>query len=363
MPRPAFFLRGPPLRRTRPMDLQIFALLTQDGITNGAVYALLALALVLVFTVTRVIWIPSGEFVAYGTLTLAGLQLGKPPGTVGLLVGMAVVASAMEVVACARRGEPERIPRQIALWAGIPIATAGLAWWLATPSLPFWAQILVTLALVTAMGPLLYRIAYQPLAEASVLVLLIVSVAVHLTLTGLGLWFFGAEGSRTPAFASGSFDLGGVNISIQSLLVVGTSVAMIAALYFFFGRTLYGKALRATALNRVGARLVGIAPNLAGSLTFALATLLCAFSGVLIGPFTTVYYDSGFLVSLKGFVGAIIGGLVSYPLAAAGALLVGLIEAFASYWASGFKEVIVFTLIIPVLLWRSLTTHQHEEEE
>ena len=67
-------------------------------------------------------------------------------------------------------------------------------------------------------------------------------------------------------------------------------------------------------------------------------------------------------MSLKGFVGAIIGGLVSYPLAAAGALFVGLIEAFASFWASGFKEVIVFTLIIPVLLWRSLTTHHDDEE-
>jgi branched-chain amino acid transport system permease protein len=276
---------------------------------------------------------------------------------------MAVVAGAMEVFSCVRRGEPGKIPRQFALWAGIPIAIAGVAWWLATPELPFWAQILVTLALVTALGPLLYRIAYQPLAEASVLVLLIVSVGVHFALTGLGLWFFGAEGSRTPAFSSESFDLGGVKVSVQSLLVVLTSLALIATLYLFFGRTLYGKALRATALNRVGARLVGIAPNLAGSLTFALAALLCAFSGVLIGPFTTVYYDSGFLVSLKGFVGAIIGGLVSYPLAAAGALLVGLLEAFSSYWASGFKEVIVFTLIIPVLLWRSLTTHQHEEEE
>ncbi len=195
------------------------------------------------------------------------------------------------------------------------------------------------------------------------LVLLIVSVGVHFALTGLGLWFFGAEGSRTPPFSSESFDVGGINVSVQSLLVVATSVALIVALYLFFGRTLYGKALRATALNRVGARLVGISPDLAGALTFTLAALLCAFSGVLIGPITTVYYDSGFLVSLKGFVGAIIGGLVSYPLAAAGALFVGLIEAFASFWASGFKEVIVFTLIIPVLLWRSLTTHHHEEDD
>ncbi|NDP41950.1 MAG: branched-chain amino acid ABC transporter permease, partial [Aromatoleum sp.] len=206
-------------------------------------------------------------------------------------------------------------------------------------------------------------IAYQPLAEASVLVLLIVSVAVHFALTGLGLLFFGAEGSRTPPFSSESFQLAGITASVQSVLVVSTSLALIAVLAVFFGRTLYGKALRATALNRVGARLVGISPNLAGTLTFTLAALVCAFSGVLIGPITTVYYDSGFLVSLKGFVGAIIGGLVSYPLAALGAMLVGLLEAFASFWASGFKEVIVFTLIIPVLLWRSLAAHHHDDED
>src|SRR5215831_16542863 len=345
------------------MDLTIAALLTQDGVTNGAIYALLALALVLVFAVTRVIWIPSGEFVAYGTLTLAGLQLGKPPGTVGLLIGMALVAGAIELVRCARRREWKQAWRRLAIWSGIPIAIAGLVWWAAPLNLPLPAQVALTLAAVTALGPLLYRIAYQPLADASVLVLLIVSVAVHFALTGLGLWFFGAEGSRTPAFASGSIEIGNVHISLQSVLVVLASALLIVALYFFFGRTLYGKALRATAVNRTGARICGVSPEFAGALTFLLGALLCAFCGVLIGPITTIYYDSGFLVSLKGFVGAIIGGLVSYPLAAAGALLVGLLEAFASYWASGYKEVIVFTLIIPVLLWRSLTTHHHEEEE
>jgi ABC-type branched-subunit amino acid transport system permease subunit len=75
---------------------------------------------------------------------------------------------------------------------------------------------------------------------------------------------------------------------------------------------------------------------------------------MLIAPITTIYYDTGFLIGLKGFVAAIIGGLASYPLAAAGAILVGLLESFGSFWASAFKEVIVFTLIIPVLLWRSL---------
>ena len=83
----------------------------------------------------------------------------------------------------------------------------------------------------------------------------------------------------------------------------------------------------------------------------------------MIGPITTIYYDTGFLIGLKGFVAAIIGGLASYPIAAAGAVAVGLLEAFSSFWASAYKEVIVFTLIIPVLLWRSLASRHVEEEE
>ena len=345
------------------MALSLAAFLIQDGVTNGAIYALLALALVLVFTVTRIIWIPSGEFVTYGTLTLAGLQLGKPPGTVGLLIGVAIVAGVVEAVSTLRRGEARKLPRRLALWLGLPLAIAWAVWWFAPRGLPLALQIVLALAAVTALGPLIYRIVYQPIADASVLVLLIVSVAVHFALVGLGLWFFGAEGSRTPAFTGASLRAGALTFSVQSLLVVVTSLALIGMLYLLFGRTLYGKALHATAVNRIGARLVGISPSFAGSLTFVLAALLCAFCGVLIGPITTVYYDSGFLVSLKGFVGAIIGGLASYPVAAAGAVLVGLLESFSSFWASAFKEVIVFTLILPVLLWRSLATQHHDDDE
>jgi len=209
---------------------------------------------------------------------------------------------------------------------------------------------------------MVYRLAFQPLAEASVLVLLIVSVAVHIGLVGLGLLFFGAEGSRTPAFSEGSLELGSLSLSAQTLWVVGCSALLIVALYLFFERSLYGKALRATAINRTGARLMGISTVMAGKLSFLLAALIGAFSGILIAPITTIYYDTGFLVGLKGFVGAIIGGLASYPVAAAGAVLVGLLESYSSFWASAFKEVIVFTLIIPVLLWRSLTSRHVEEE-
>ena len=133
-------------------------------------------------------------------------------------------------------------------------------------------------------------------------------------------------------------------------------------LALFFSLTLAGKALRATAVNRLGARLVGISTALSGRVAFALAGLIGAASGVLIVPLTTLYYDSGFLIGLKGFVAAIIAGLASYPIAVAAALLVGCVESFSSFYASAFKEVIVFTIIIPVLLWRSLRSTAEDEE-
>src|ERR1043165_1691805 len=123
------------------MDLSIAALLIQDGVTNGAIYALLALALVLIFAVTRVIFVPSGEFVAYGTLTLAGLQLGKPPGTVSLLIALAIVAGAIEAVGSLRRGEASKVWVRLALWTGIPCLIAALVWWAAPLGLPLSLQV------------------------------------------------------------------------------------------------------------------------------------------------------------------------------------------------------------------------------
>ena len=119
------------------MDLPIVALLAQDGITNGAVYALLALALVLVFAVTRVIWVPSGEFVAYGTLTLAGLQLGKASGIAGMLAAMAVVAGLMEIASAIRHRDVRHLARSLSLWAGVPLAIAALIHFVAPLQPPF----------------------------------------------------------------------------------------------------------------------------------------------------------------------------------------------------------------------------------
>ena len=345
------------------MNLDIALWLTQDAVVNGAVYALLALALVLVYTVTRVIFVPQGEFISFAALSLATLQAGQVPGTVYLLVGGGVLAAIVEGVAALRAAQPRRLGRIGLLYIGLPLCIAGAAVFAAARPDSLWLQMLVTLAIVTPFGPIVYRLAFQPLAGMSVLVLLIVAVAVHYLLTGMGLVFFGGEGLRSQALSDYSFQLGAMKVTAQSLWVIGSSAVLMVLLWLLFERSLYGKALRATAINRIGARLSGISTTFAGSLSFTLAALIGAIAGILISPITTIYYDTGFLISLKGFVGAIIGGMVSYPLAAAGALLVGLLESFSSFWWSAFKESIVFILIIPVLLWRSLTTRHVEEEE
>lgn len=344
------------------MDFSIASILALDGATNGAIYALLALATVLVFAVTRIIFIPQGEFVAFGALTLAMLQQGKVPGTVWFLLVMAVGAALAELVAGLRQHQaPARLLRRVALTLVYPVLVSLLAIWAAPLKLPLLLQAALTLALVTPFGPLIYRLAYQSLADASVLVLLIVSVGVHFALVGLGLFFFGAEGFRNPSFWDERFSIGPLTLSGQTVIIFVASLALIVALWLFFERTLQGKALRATAVNRLGARLQGISSDSAGTLTFTVAAFIGALSGLLIGPTTTVFYDSGFLIGLKGFVAAVFAGLSSYPQALLGALIVGLLESFGSFWASAFKEVIVFGSILPVLLWRSLRDPHTEE--
>jgi branched-chain amino acid transport system permease protein len=345
------------------MNLAIALWLSQDAVTNGAIYALIALALVAVYTVTRIILVPQGEFISYAALSLATLQAGKVPGTVYLLVGAGLAVAVLDGLALLRRGALARLPG-VLLWNVIlPLTIAAATWWSASRPNDLLLQVAVTLAIVTPMGPMLYRLAFQPLANASVLVLLFIAVAVHYMMTGLGLVFFGGEGLRASMFPDLRFQVGILNVTGQSVAVIVTSLVLIVLLALLFGRTVYGKALRATAINRVGARLVGISAEFSGRLSFALAALIGAVSGILISPITTIYYDTGFLISLKGFVGAIVGGMTSYPLAAIGSLMVGFLESFSSFWASAFKESIVFTLIIPVLLWRSLRTHRIEEDE
>jgi branched-chain amino acid transport system permease protein len=229
--------------------------------------------------------------------------------------------------------------------------------------LGLFVQVVLTAAILIPLSLVIYRLVFAPLAEASVLVLLIAAFGVHLALIGFGLLFFGPEGVRTETLLDFAVSAGKLFITGQNIAMVVTTLVLLLVLWLIFDRTLTGKALRASAINRTGARLVGIPMALSGTLAMGIAAVIGIVSGVLIGPVTTVYFDTGLMIGLKGFIASIVGAMVSYPVTVGAALVVGLTESFASFGLSAYKEAIVFSLLIPVLLWRSLSSVGVEEEE
>ena len=349
------------------MTTELALLLAQDGIATGAIYVLVALGIVLVFLVTRVIFVPFGDLVAYASLTLAALEDGHRPGTIWLVLVLAAIAFLFEAMTLLRARMAARLPRAVLMWLVLPAIPALLAAALGGGAWPDIVNIMLTVALILPLGPLLYRIAFRPIADAPVLVLLIVAVVLHFAISGVALICFGPESARPHLLVDAVFDVGDMSFTGQMLLTLAVCALSALFLFLFFGYTIAGKALRATAVNRVGARLVGIRPGRTGVTAFLLASVLAATSGILIGPVTTLTYDSGFIIGLKAFVGAIIGGLVSYPGAVLGALGIGLLESFTAFYDSALKEVVVFAVLVPILITRSLIFPQRagadEEEE
>lgn len=352
------------------MSWDLAQLLIQDGLSNGAIYVLVALGIVLLFLVTRVIFVPFGDIVAYTSLTLATLEEGRRPGTIWLDVVLVAVALAFELGSLARQRAWRRMPRAVLVWGVLPALPAAIAGAAFAVGVPAWSFIPLTVILVLPIAPLLWRIAFAPIAEAPVLVLLIVAVVLHFAVAGVALIFFGPEGMRPAPLIAGGTKIAGLYWTYQSLLMIGGAAVATVVLFQVFGRSYLGQALRATAINRTGARLVGIRPRLAAVVAFHVSSVLAVISGLLIGPVTTLLFDSGFIIGLKAFVGAIMGGLVSYPGAVLGALAVGQLESFTAFWNSSLKEVVVFAVLVPVLLLRSflpgnqsLMTEAEEAEE
>ena len=344
------------------MTSDIAAILGIDGIVTGAVYALVAIGTVLIFTVTRVIFIPFGDIAAFTALTLAALDAKHFPATGGLVAVLACLATLAEIASLVGAGELRRVPRALLFYLVLPLVVVGVAWLITRTDPPLAVRLVLALMLIMPIAPLLDRIVFRPIADGSVLLLLTVSVALHFALVGLGLLFFGPEGVRTDPLTSLSTEIGGVLITGQSMLIVLSAILFSIFLFLFFDFTLVGKSLRATAVNRTGSRLMGIRPERAGTIAYLLGSFLAGVSGILIAPVNTVFYDSGFLIGLKAFVGAIVGGMTSYPGAVIGAVGVGILESFASFQSSALKDVIVFSLLIPILIWRSVASLHSEEE-
>lgn len=330
-------------------DTALFLLV--DGLTNGLVYALLALSLVLVFTVTRVVNIAQGEYVMLGALTLADLMQGRVPGTLYLLLGGLVLCVILDLGRW-RRDWRGALVFTLSLAIGAAAAVA-LIWASLALRFPVIGMMLVALVLVAPLGVLIYRFTVNPIPNAPTIVFVIITVGVSMSLQGLGLLIWGANPYPVDPIASGGTMLGPVFIPYQSFAILITALASMGGLYLFSEYTLIGKALQASAMNRLGAQFCGIPVATAGALAFLLAAAFSALSGMLLAPLITANYEMGFMVGLKGFVGGALGGLINYPLSLAGVMLVGGLESTSAYLASAFRDVLVFSLLIPILLWRN----------
>jgi len=332
------------------MDNSTAVFLGVDGITNGAVYALVALSLVLVYTTTRVVNVAQGDYLTFGALSFASFAAGSLTPLVYLVLGAGAVTMAMDMrraVVCKRS---PLMPMTKYLAAAAVLGGLALA---ASHSRSMPLQMFAALMLVAAMGPIIYQLTVEPDPGNPPVVLLTCSVGVTLILHPLGLLLWGTDSRTVDPISDARVNLGGVDLAMQSLFILGAALAMTAALFVFFRYSLHGKALRAASINRDGALYCGVPVGAVGRLSYFIAAGMSALGGMLLAPLVTANYEMGFMVGLKGFVGAVLGGLVAYPFSLAGVFLVGVFESFSAFFSSAFRDAWVFALVIPILLWRN----------
>jgi branched-chain amino acid transport system permease protein len=203
------------------------------------------------------------------------------------------------------------------------------------------------------VGLLLEKLAIEPARHADTVTLIIITIGASLFLRGLAQLVWDKRIHALPAFSGDApIAILGATIVPQSLWVLaGTGIA-VAALSWFFGRTLFGKAMLATSYQPLAARLCGINTRTVLLASFGLAALLGALGGVLTAPITFTSYDSGIMLGLKGFAAAMLGGLGSFVGAVTGGLVLGLLEALgAGFVSSAYKDAIAFVIILAVLFF------------
>ncbi len=266
-----------------------------SGLVVGGVYALIGLGFVIVYGVTRIINFAQGEFVMLGAL--------------------------LTVTLTAR---------------GLPVVVA----------------IAIAVAAVAALGALLEGVAIRPLRRASGLVVLIVTIGASIALRGVALIVWGTDPFALAPFSSGPpLAVLGAVVVRQGLWVLGVAAAVFAGLWFVFMRTYAGAAIRACALNQRAARLVGIRVDRVFLGAWALSGALGALAGAVVAPITYATYDMGLMLGLKGFVAAVLGGLVSPAGAIAGGFFLGVLESLAAgLVSSGYKDAVAFIVLIAFCL-------------
>jgi branched-chain amino acid transport system permease protein len=263
------------------------------GLTVGAIYALVALGFAIIYNASHVINFAQGEFVMIG--------------------GMAA-ASFVE--------------------AGLPLPLAAL----------------LAVGGATLVGLALEKLAVEPARGAPVVTLIIITIGASILLRGLASLVWDKKIHALPAFSGETpLRLGGATLLPQTLWVLGATVLTVALLWWFFNRTLTGKAILAVSHNRLAAQLMGISVRRVLLVSFGLSAALGA---VLIAPISFTSWDIGVMLGLKGFAAAILGGMGSGPGAIIGGLALGLIESLgAGYLSSAYKDVFAFVIILAALIF------------
>jgi len=266
------------------------------GLTVGAIYALVALGFAIIYNASHVLNFAQGEFVMIGGMAAAGF-----------------------------------------VEAGLPLPLAAL----------------LAVGGATLVGLALAKFAIEPARGASVVTLIIITIGASILLRGLASLVWDKKIHSVPAFSGEApLRLGGATLLPQTLWVLGATVLTVALLWWFFNRTLTGKAILAVSHNRLAAQLMGISVRRVLLVSFGLSAALGALAGVLIAPISFTSWDVGVMLGLKGFAAAILGGMGSGPGAIIGGLALGLIEALgAGYLSSAYKDVFAFVIILAALIF------------
>ncbi|MEH7388195.1 branched-chain amino acid ABC transporter permease [Bacillus sp. JJ1521] len=266
------------------------------GLTIGSIYALIAVGFVITFNVTGVLNLSQGEFAMIGALTATSL---------------------------------------IASGVSYPLT------------------FLLAIVITMGVGGLFERVSIHPARNATPLTLIIITIGMSIVLRGIGLLIWGSNPHSMPPLDPGQpVQILQAFILRQSIWAVVICLIMVVLMYFFFYKTYWGKSLRAIVINRLAARVMGIKPTKMSFYTLSISAGLGALAGIITTPITGATYEMGLMLGLKAFVAAAIGGLTNAPAAVAGGFLIGIIESLsAGLISSGYKDAIIFGLLIIVLIF------------
>lgn len=267
-----------------------------SGLTVGAVYALVALGFTIIYNASDVVNFAQGEFVMLG----------------GMITFFAHAA-------------------------GFPLAGAAI----------------LAIVATAIVGVALNKLAIEPARGAPVVSLIIITIGASIFLRGVASLVFDKSLHRFPGFSGEApIMVAGAAIIPQSIWVLAGALLVFLGLWVFFTKTLTGRAVLATANNRLAAQLVGINTKFVMTLSFALSAAIGALAGVLVTPITLTSYDMGIALALKGFAAAMLGGMGNPFGALIGGLLLGILEALtAGYISSAYKDAASFVIILAVLFF------------